>query len=419
MTTFDPSEYVRGLQQLLVSDKKRIGFLCGAGTSLARKDDKTKTIPAIQEMTKQVVICLRANEKYSIALDEIIKEIGVEKFNIESFLSNIETKLSIIGDGSLNSLNRVEFEQLVTDTKKCVSDIVSIHKELVKEDMEHIVHTDFAQWIGRADRKYPIEIFTTNYDYLFELGLENNNVAYYDGFSGSFCPFFCSETIENLSFLPQQPKLWKIHGSLGWTIDDNKRVIRGPSNKDNLLIYPSILKYANSKKQPYTALMDRLTNFLKQPDSVLFVCGYSFSDEHINDRIISALQTDTTAHVYVLLYDKVWQEGKKSYLLSPNSPTTVFAQRNGKLSILGCRYAVIGCQYGEWMLKREPSKQETIDVNYFFDEDAYENSNDPMHSEQRGSEIWAGKGEFVLPDFGKFVSFLKSMIVENGTNEAK
>lgn len=37
MTYFDPSEYIKGIQQLLISDKKKIGFLCGAGTSLAKK----------------------------------------------------------------------------------------------------------------------------------------------------------------------------------------------------------------------------------------------------------------------------------------------------------------------------------------------------------------------------------------------
>lgn len=35
--THDPSEYIRGLQQLLISDKKKIGFLFGAGTSSAKK----------------------------------------------------------------------------------------------------------------------------------------------------------------------------------------------------------------------------------------------------------------------------------------------------------------------------------------------------------------------------------------------
>lgn len=45
MYNHDPREFVRGLQQILVSDSKRIGFLCGAGTSMLKehpdgKDDK-------------------------------------------------------------------------------------------------------------------------------------------------------------------------------------------------------------------------------------------------------------------------------------------------------------------------------------------------------------------------------------------
>ena len=39
---FDPSEIVKGIQQLLVSDKKKIAFLFGAGTSIAKKNKKTR-----------------------------------------------------------------------------------------------------------------------------------------------------------------------------------------------------------------------------------------------------------------------------------------------------------------------------------------------------------------------------------------
>lgn len=39
---FDPSEYIKGIQQLLISDKKRIAFLFGAGTSLAKKMRKQR-----------------------------------------------------------------------------------------------------------------------------------------------------------------------------------------------------------------------------------------------------------------------------------------------------------------------------------------------------------------------------------------
>ena len=415
MIYFDPSEYVRGLQQILVSDKKRIGFLCGAGTSLAKKDSNTVTVPAVGQMTKIVIKKLKLVPEFDKAINEIFEEIGSDKFNIESFLSNVETKYSIIGCGTLNGLDKDKLGQLIQQTKENICEIVSVHKNINQENKMHMVHTDFAQWIGRADRKFPVEVFTTNYDYLFELGMEDNEVAYYDGFSGSFSPFFCAESVENLSYLPQQAKLWKVHGSLGWAIDEQyNRVVRGYENKDQLLIYPSILKYANSKKQPYTALMDRLTNFLKQPDAVLFVCGYSFSDEHINERIISALQTDTTAHVYALLYDK-YKDDKSGtdYLLTCDSPLTQLAKKNSKLSIFGCRNAVIGCQYGEWKLKREPSKEDTIDINYYYDEDGPEIPDAPLNSEINTQNTWTGKGELVLPDFAKVVFFLQSMIINS------
>ena len=53
--THDPSVYIRGIQQILISDKKRIGFLFGAGSSLARKNARTLIVPAIGEMTKMIV----------------------------------------------------------------------------------------------------------------------------------------------------------------------------------------------------------------------------------------------------------------------------------------------------------------------------------------------------------------------------
>jgi len=73
---FDPSEMVRGIQQLLVSDKKRIAFLFGAGTSLAKKQEDSPFIPAISKMTSIVVEHLKADAlsgtKYKAALNEIL-----------------------------------------------------------------------------------------------------------------------------------------------------------------------------------------------------------------------------------------------------------------------------------------------------------------------------------------------------------
>ena len=62
------------------------------------------------------------------------------------------------------------------------------------------------------------EIYTTNYDMLFEMALEANYTPYFDGFTGSYEPFFSPESIETFpreeDFTSRWIRLWKIHGSL-------------------------------------------------------------------------------------------------------------------------------------------------------------------------------------------------------------
>ena len=417
--SYDPSKYIRDLQQLLESDKKKIAFLFGAGTSLAKKNENSINIPAMRKMTEMIESELSKMKKYKSAIKEIKQEIGDDKYNIEALLSNIEEKRHIIGKGTLNGLKLKDFNFLVTKTKNQIREIVCVHKKIIEsKGLNNLIHVDFAEWIDRADRKHAIEIFTTNYDYLFELGMEEKNIPYYDGFSGSYEPFFYSESVDDIDFLPKQTKLWKLHGSLGWHVDmKSEKVWRKDSDCEDILIYPSTLKYADSKKQPYIALMDRLTNFLKQPDTVLIICGYSFSDEHINERILTALKSNTLAHVYILFYDILLKDGKKSgYGLTEDSKLAKMGKLCSKMSILGCRNAVIGCQYGTWKLKREPDDDDTINISLYFDEDAPYNVDDQINKAQKGEEIWTGQGELILADFTRFVKFLHSMIVQNKLN---
>lgn len=167
--------------------------------------------------------------------------------------------------------------------------------------------------------------------------------------------------------------------------------------------------------------MDRLSNFLRQPDSVLFTCGYSFNDEHINGIILSALKTNTTSHVIVLYYDEVWKKGGekkyREYLLKPDSSLYKIIKSQTKISVFGMRSAVIGGKYGEWKLRTEPDKDDTIELNLYFDEDGPENDTVEKKVEKKGDEIWTGKGKLILPDFCKFVKFLKSMVLKNEIRE--
>ena len=396
----DPSQYIRQLQQILISDKKKIAFLFGAGTSLKYKNANS-LIPATDKITESVVsFVIKDNCKYQKAIEAIKAEIG-NGYNIETLLSNLEQKRQIICDNELNGLKKSDFSSLIGNLKVAIKQTVDVEIS----DSNDLIQTDFSEWIERANRKYGIEIFTTNYDYLFELGLEQRKIPFYDGFTGSYAPFFNPDSVEDMEFIPRQTKLWKIHGSLGWYYEEkSKKICRGNSSNDQeMLIYPSAFKYNESRKQPYIAFTDRLVNFLKQPDTVLITCGYSFRDEHINERIVTAVNGNSSGNVFALFYDKhkVDDEDKKEnedkYLLDENHPLVDIAKSNRKISVYGCRKGIIGGQLRQWKLKNKTDVDEDINRYFYVDKNQDEKEN---------------TGSLTITTFSKFVQFLESMILK-------
>ena len=408
--THDPREHIRGIHQILISDKKRIGFLFGAGSSFATGVPSV-CVPAIADMTTQIVDEVAANSTaFANAVKEIRGEIGDALFNIESLLSSIEAKRAVIGGGTLNGLTSDDFSKFATLVKTHVVKLVSVHAVLKPEDRIKLAHSKLSSWVSKARRRFPAEIFTTNYDYLFEIALEGSGIPYFDGFSGSYEPFFCPEAVEDVEAYPHLVKLWKMHGSLGWTYrESDKAVIRKQSAEaGSILIYPSHLKYNTSKKQPYVGLIDRLCTFLQQDDAVLITCGYSFGDSHINERIATSLRRGANSHVIAMYFDQYQDKDKKIVygLTDATDKVRDMATHGtgGKMSVYGLRHAVIGGKFGEWRLRDEPKVNESIRVSQYFDEDASILSEEA--GEHKGDERWAGTGRFLLPDFCKLTEFL-------------
>lgn len=414
----DPREHIRGIHQILISDKKRIGFLFGAGSSFATGLPGV-FVPAIEEMTETIVDEIDTHSaKFKTAIKDIQTEIAAMKcaFHIETLLSTIEAKRAVIGKGKLNGLDSDGFSELATFVKNRVVKLVSVHEKLIAADRKKTAHARFANWVQKARRRFPAEIFTTNYDYLFEIALEGSGIPYFDGFSGSFEPFFCPEAVEDVEAYPHLVKLWKMHGSLGWTYRDSDKAVIRQQSASEVLIYPSHLKYNTSKKQPYVGLIDRLCAFLQQDDAVLFTCGYSFGDAHINERIVTSLRRGANSHVIAMYYDEMRDKDKKSVFgLSDetNSVRSLAAhETGGKMSVYGLRHAVIGGKFGEWRLRDEPKTTESIRVSQYFDEDAAIPSEEA--GERKGDEQWDGTGRFLLPDFRKLTDFLNDLSSSEG-----
>ncbi|MGS0973155.1 MAG: SIR2 family protein [Candidatus Izemoplasmataceae bacterium] len=396
MNSKNPYEYISGVLQTLASDKKRIGFLCGAGTSFAKKDESALYVPNIQQMSSIIIENIKlVSQKFNDGIISIQEEAGTS--NIEKILDLIERKIDAIGLSTLNGLSVDEFKDLKENIEANIFDIVSVvSSNTTINELQKLPHYLFARWIGKADRKYPIEIFTTNYDYLFESCLEANNVPYFDGFTGSLAPFFYSLSVEDFTYLPNETKLWKLHGSLGWKILEDKivRCKTNPSNKE-LLIYPSSLKYSNSKKMPYIAIIDRLCNFIEQEDSILIVLGYSFGDEHINERIITSLKKAHNSHVFAFVYDKYENEGIIKYQLLEDKKYEYLANQSSRLSFIGMKSAIVGGLKYDWLFNTNNTELNEDFTKYI------------LLNEDKSFK------ELLLPDFVQFIDFITSMMNEN------
>lgn len=154
-----------------------------------------------------------------------------------------------------------------------------------------------------------------------------------------------------------------------------------------------MLKYDDSRKQPYTSYIDRLSTFLKKEDGVLFVCGYSFGDEHINDVMMNALAQSKSSTIIALVFDTE---------LNENSASIKIGKRSNRIMVCGNRHALIGGKFAEWNLKREPAKEDFEFIDHFFDSDAPEPEND----KGKGDEKKMVGGNLKLVDFKDFVDFL-------------
>ena len=208
-------------------------------------------------------------------------------------------------------------------------------------------YADIVTWIVGTARDYPVEIFTTNYDLLMEEALERVRAPYFDGFTGGRDPFFDPVTVSSNDLPPRWTRLWKLHGSLGWCSNDKDEVVRTGKDSARHLVFPEHLKYEQTQKAPYAALLDRLRAFLATPDTLLISIGFSFADAHISARIDEGLAANASASVFAFQFQKLASEGNAGEL----------ARRLPNFSVYARDAAVVNGSEGIWQVPNElPSK---------------------------------------------------------------
>jgi hypothetical protein len=100
------------------------------------------------------------------------------------------------------------------------------------------------------------------------------------------------------------------------------------------------LKYDETRKLPYSALIERLRKFIETPDSLLIACGFSFNDAHLTAVIDESLSANRAAAVLALQFGTLASEGAPCAL----------AQRRANMSVCARDGAVIDGVKASWRL---------------------------------------------------------------------
>jgi len=283
--------------------------------------------------------------------------------NIESLLTELERVALPDGEKRLirASLYRSYFDGVISKNLEIVKE--SAGSKGVLENYQQFLRIWNSILLRRKSTILSKEanIFTTNVDVFLEKALEDLGLEYNDGFNGRFRPSFSLSNFKKSRFkkslhydnIAEIPvfNLLKLHGSLCWDLDDNEGIIFSsdlgrvtaaiskPVSADHvleiadnctmatlsaaaegkvvdesvdafvasydelLIVNPTKDKFKHTLlNQTYYELLRLYSNELEKENSVLFVMGFSFADEHIREITLRAANSNPTLIVYVIAH---------------------------------------------------------------------------------------------------------------------
>lgn len=387
------------LQQALAPNKMRIAFLLGAGCPVSIRipdgEASRPLIPDIRGLTEMVNEKLSKSEEYKESYNILLKRFnGGMPANptIEDILSHLRALHDVVRDGKIDGLDRKTLAALDAAICGITTGVVGVDLPV-----SNTPYHQLATWIGGIHRTHPIEVFTPNYDLLVEQALESHKIPFFDGFVGSKQAFFDLTSMESESLPSRWARVWKVHGSVNWWRTQADEVVRreNHSEGDRQMIYPSHLKYDQSRRMPYLAMLDRLRDFLARGQGVLVTCGYSFGDQHLNEVILHGLRSNPTAICFGLLFGK-----RSSYADALDK-----ARKHPNLSLLAADGAVLGAVERDWRAD-EQTGHALHEISVMKKESA------------DNSDSASNNCEFTLGDFKNFGSFLAQQLSRSSDEQA-
>lgn len=258
---------------------------------------------------------------------------------------NIEDQIRVAND-LLRGLKILQENDDATELEKELNSIISNFAKSIlnsekgiataeknkRESAYRVLVNFLLSFAGRTGNKERLNIFTTNYDRLIEVGAELAGIHLMDRFVGTIMPIFRSSRL-NLDihynppgirgeprYLEGVARLTKLHGSVDWVqsggeirriglpfgVDSIDPFLQAPglhgADALQLMIYPNSAKDRETAEYPYVELFRDFAASICSPNSTLVTYGYGFADEHIN-RVIHDMLTIPSTHLVIISYD--------------------------------------------------------------------------------------------------------------------
>jgi len=196
-TTHNPDRFMADFRLILSQGRKRLALLVGAGGPVSVKVDATgkpapeakPLIPDVAGLTNHVLQSLEGDNK--AVVEKLLPEIG-QNANIEALLSRVRLLGRALGTEKVHGFDGPAYEGLGRAMCDQIGKIVN--QELPPAPTPY---SELVTWVSGTAREHPVEIFTTNYDLLFEEAFERARVPYFDGFAGGHAPFFDPSSVSS------------------------------------------------------------------------------------------------------------------------------------------------------------------------------------------------------------------------------
>ena len=303
---------------------KNVAFLLGSGCSSYQTDTAQVGIPTMKPMAAKFIGTVGAEGDDYLTTDaerRIMQErLGLD-ITADEYAQNLERLMEALYSFEF-VLKRSNNEQLTgaSDTVRSVIDKITryILRNCTSgafsegdETVSNLYQAFYRKLIYR-DRALPRPwIFSTNYDLFNEVAMDRVGVPYFNGFSGTVERRFNPSTFryslaEQLDISSRKwtavdnfVYLCKLHGSINWVEQTTglfriRELQNAPADgAGRVMIFPTPAKQNASFASPYSDLFREFHARIIRDQSVLFVLGYSFGDEHVNNIIFQALTIPT------------------------------------------------------------------------------------------------------------------------------